>query len=496
VGFGYRSNEDIPGDNAKFIHLAVAPKWTPSDGVEIRPFWKQGIFYDNTQSPSIFTAGQFLPPEIERRFFGQPWAKNHGNFRTFGVIGKADLSSALQLQGGLFQSRQLNEESFADLFLNTSPAGVADRVVVASEQQLRGSTSGEARLTRRFADGPRRHAVHLMLRGKDGSNEYAGSSVVPLGRALIGQYNPTPEPAFRFRERNLDEVRQTSVGIGYEGRWAGVGEFSVGLQKVGYDKTVIVPGSAPTTITSNPWVYNGTVAAHLSDRLALYAGYARGLEENGAAPEVAANRFQPLPALVTSQRDAGLRYRIRPNLTAIVGVFDVRKPYFNLNAANVFTRLGEVQHRGAELSLSGRLAQGLSIVAGAVIMEPKVSGEAVDLGRVGNRPVGQTGVLARVNLDYAPAWLGGMSVDTGIVVQGDRAASLTIDPATGEQLRAPEWVTASFGGRYRFRLRNVPAVLRVQMTNAFDTFAWQVGAAGSFRPNDPRRLFARLDFDL
>ena len=48
---------------------------------------------------------------------------------------------------------------------------------------------------------------------------------------------------------------------------------------------------------SDPWLYNGTVAVFPTHAVALYAGYARGLEESGTPPPNAANRNQALPAI-------------------------------------------------------------------------------------------------------------------------------------------------------------------------------------------------------
>jgi iron complex outermembrane receptor protein len=101
----------------------------------------------------------------------------------------------------------------------------------------------------------------------------------------------------------------------------------------------------------------------------------------------------------------------------------VTKPYYNLSSTNLFTIFGEVQHRGVELSLAGRVAAGLNLVAGAVLMDPRVTGEAVRNGRVGPRPVGQTSRLLRLNLDYALPFASGFSVDLAIVNNGARTVS-------------------------------------------------------------------------
>ena len=60
-----------------------------------------------------------------------------------------------------------------------------------------------------------------------------------------------------------------------------------------------------------------------------------GLEDSGVAPEIAVNRSEAPPALLTSQKDIGLRYAFGP-MRLVVGGFDVRKPYFNLDPGLVF----------------------------------------------------------------------------------------------------------------------------------------------------------------
>ncbi|WP_439468055.1 hypothetical protein [Blastomonas fulva] len=82
------------------------------------------------------------------------------------------------------------------------------------------------------------------------------------------------------------------------------------------------------------------------DGIVLYAATTRGLEESGTAPSFAANANLSLPALRTRQVEAGVRWTLTKDVKLIAGLFDVRRPYFELDADNVFRVLGEVKHRG------------------------------------------------------------------------------------------------------------------------------------------------------
>lgn len=290
---------------------------------------------------------------------------------------------------------------------------------------------------------------------------------------------------------SLDRVRQVTGGIAYEGRWRGVGELSLGLQRTDYRKTVAQPGLRVAATRSSPWLYSIAGAVYLADDLVLYGGYTRGLDESGVAPASATNRDEALPAILTSQRDAGLRWAIRPNLRLVAGVFDVRKPYFQLDAANRFTLLGEVSHQGAELSLTGQLTPRLSIVAGAVLLRPRVTGEGVELGRVGRLPVGQPARNLRFNADWQLPWLDGLSADVGVTHLSERTA--TRDNLVALPLRT----LVDIGARYRFSLSDTRASLRLTATNVFDQAGFDLsGGSGVYDIIPGRVVGVSLSVDL
>ncbi len=112
-----------------------------------------------------------------------------------------------------------------------------------------------------------------------------------------------------FGEETIDKARQVGVGLAYHGRWQDVGEFSVGVQKVRYRKTITPPDERPIVTRAEPWLWNATLAVNLAKGLVAYAGYTKGLEDSGVAPEIAVNRSEAPPALLTSQRDFGCAMR-------------------------------------------------------------------------------------------------------------------------------------------------------------------------------------------
>src|SRR6185312_16864122 len=95
-------------------------------------------------------------------------------------------------------------------------------------------------------------------------------------------------------------------------------------------------------------------------------------------------------------------------------VFDLKKFYFNFDPTHVYRKLGTLENKGVELSLSGNVTDRLNIVAGAVLSEPTVGGEALRLGITGDQPVGVTPRKFIFAVNWRPSGMNGISFDLGL----------------------------------------------------------------------------------
>lgn len=204
------------------------------------------------------------------------------------------------MRAGLFRSLYDDRSTFANLLTDVTADDEANRLIIADPRSRFVSVSGELRITRSLTEGPRLHVIHLSARGRDRRQLYSGSASINYGSTRIGERFEPTEPDFDFAEQTRDRLSQGTIGVAYEGRWRGIGELSFGISKTEYTKRFELPGAPVLETRSSPWLYNVTGAGFLGSRLTLYAGYARGLEESGIAPDNAANRNQPLPAILTS----------------------------------------------------------------------------------------------------------------------------------------------------------------------------------------------------
>ncbi len=443
--------------NNEWSGSAIA-RLRPSDTSEVIGFF--GMFDDcnNGQQPGLFTAGPYAPPRFKRHtYFGQDWSRGACRDSNTGVLGRVTLPGDWTLRAGGFRSGSA-QFFYGDFLRNIQPDGTAQHSIFKQPEQSFVSYSGEIRASKIVSDGARRHTVDFVVRARDVQRQFGGADVRSFGIGRVGVREVIAEPVFTPGAVTDDHTRQKTVGVSYAGLWAGVGGIGIGAQKSFYRRDTAAPGLPVAATRDEPWLVNLSANALLGPDFALYLGYARGLEETGTAPFVANNRGEAMPASITRQRDAGLRYAITPNLRLVAGVFEVKRPYFNVNTANVYGPLGQVRHRGVEVSLTGRaFTQGLTIVGGLILLQPRVSGDTVARGLIGPVPLGQVPRTLQFSVQYQPPAWGGFSIDSQLNSTSDQVAtadnSFKIDGTT----------MLNIGARYRFKVAEVPASVRAQV---------------------------------
>lgn len=476
--------------NFWFVRYGAVARWRPAEGVELTGFYSRYDYFDEESTPVIFTAGTFLPKRIARnRFFGQDWADWAGHSQNFGGMAKVT-RGPWRIGVGLFSSRFTIDTFGANFFANTQEDGSAERQVLLGRDQVTQSYSGELLIERAFAEGPRRHTLLASARFRRVDDDLGGFAFRSLGPGMIGVAEAAAEPDVAFGALTRDEIRQEAGALGYAMQWQGLGEINLGVQKTRYRKQVRAPGLAPTATEDSPVLWNASAAITAIENVAIYAATTRGLEESGTAPAFAANANLTLPALRTRQVEAGVRVTLAKDVKLVAGLFDVRRPYFELDTDNVFRVLGDVKHQGAEISLTARPLAGLNVVAGAVLMRPRVTGQAVEQGRLGERPLGRVGTTLDLRIDYQPPAFDALSVDLGINYTGERAARID------NSLFIPERAIIDLGTRYRFKVGRTPAVLRAQIANLTNVFGWNVTGGGGFQYIPSRRFNMSLAMDF
>ncbi len=491
LGASLRLEDSFNATLENKLGAAISARWAPGATLTLVPFvnitWS---LYDD-HGVQFLPAGDYLPPRLPRRVrFGPDWVHGTNAETNLGLLGDWQIAPEWLLRAGLFRSSRSAVNSSTNLVRDLLPDGSGRQRILADPPLDFASVSGEVRLTRQIDEGPRRHRFHAALRGRAGDRRFGGSDVIDLGPVDIDIPSTAPLQGARFGPQQQDRVRQYTAGLAYEGLWPGVGEISAGVQFSDYRKRIELPAGGVQETDARPFLYNITVAGNLSDRLVVYAGAVTGLEESGIAPGNAANRNEALPAIRTRQFDAGLRFALTDRVKIVAGVFDISKPYFNLDANSRFDQLGDVINRGVEASVAGPVTPTLSLVAGAVLLWPRVTGPAVEAGRIGARPVGAISNRFEISADWRPPFARGVSFDTRLSHRSPETATV------GNLAQIPTRTLVDIGGRYRFRLAGKSALLRVQVTNLFDLQSYELRSAGSYLaiPGRLAQAYVTMDF--
>jgi iron complex outermembrane receptor protein len=491
IGVSYQVAATFPGYTSRVANFGAAPEWRLNDRIEIRAFFDWQQTSDAKTLPLIFTKGDFLPPDMSPGYRGQDWAEGKSLSENYGGIIHASLSQRWSLAAGIFRSISDAPVSYADLYVDTQPSGSAVHELIGSTDQRVASTSGEVRLTGHFSQGSLHHEIVALVRGRDAMALYGGSDAVDVGLAFIGAGMQVPEPDFIYSARTYDHTKLWSTGIAYHGRWPGYGEVTFGIQDESYKKEVVAPGLAVSRLTESPIRYYGTFAASLTDRTTFYTGYTQGLEDSGVAPSTAENRGAILTAAQTWQVDGGFRYVLSSNLKLIAGLFEVNKPYLNLDENAVDRQLGFQRAKGFEFSIAGQITKNLTVNAGGLLGHVEVMGPHLRADGVGSTAIGQPHFHAVVDVNYSvPKWPA-LSVDFGAVYFGTAPAS--VDNGVYEL----STTTFNVGGRYSFSALGAPASIRLQAQNVIGINVWNIGYSPGFFQYPPQRGFlAYLTVDI
>lgn len=480
-----------PGYTSRVTSAGATPQWSLNDRVTVR-----GLFdWQETQKartvPLFLSAGDFLPPMIPSGYLGQNWALGRSSTENLGGLVSAHLSPTWSLDAGIFHSAADNPVSFADLYTDIQPDGRSEHLVAGYPDQSSASTSGEMRLTGQFQTGEWRHQVIFLARGRDVLARYGGEDLVDVGPAMIDAGLQVPEPTFTYSPRTNDRTELWSIGSAYHLDWDQRAELEFGLQQETYRENVVSPGVSASKLSDHPLRAYGNSAFALTHLLTVYASYTQGLEDSGVAPNSAQNGGAVLPASRTWQVESGLRYLVTPHLKVITDVYELQKPYFNLDANNVDRELGVQRAKGVELSISGQPLSHLDIDAGILVDQVGILGADLAAQGVGPIAIGQPRLQYTANVNYTiPGW-SAASLDLAAVHFG--RAPATVD----NRVYVPTVTELSLGGRYEFTVLGKNSTLRVQVQNVSDSSWWTVAfTPGEFLFPGPRTIFAYVTTDL
>jgi iron complex outermembrane recepter protein len=175
----------------------------------------------------------------------------------------------------------------------------------------------------------------------------------------------------------------------------------------------------------------------------------------------------------------------------IAGVFEIEKPYFNLDTSNADRALGLQRATGLELSASGEVIRNFSVAAAVLWGEVKVIGPNLKAEGVGSIALNQGRLTATINASYTFPRIPALSADIAILHFGPYPASVD------NVAQAPGATVVALGGRYRFKILGARATLRAQLQNLTNVYFWNLSInAPLFTQYQPRGFFGYLTADF
>jgi iron complex outermembrane receptor protein len=446
-------------------------EWKPRKDVTLGVLANREHYWSTDSDPSLYVTDRALPPRLLRvHRLGQTWARDRGNYDNVGVTFALGEAKRTRLRGLLFYSSWLSEHGYDQIFTDVTGNGTGQAFIYAYPARRFSSASGELRLDHEWESHVLQQQTTASVRGRSVRRHYGGEQTVDLGIVrLQGPPLGTPPP-LNYTAQSHDALDQAIVGLqhGFVSRRI---KFAIGLQRA-FQKRAFEPGGNPRTQESDSqWLYSANAAYRLHSKLTVYAAYTRGLEDNGVAPASATNRNQLLPVSISTQREVGFQFSPTARTTITGAAFQLEKPFTGEALDGTFGLVGRVRNRGVEASLSMRPIAGLTVLTGAVFVDPKLTQAGVSgLGR----PAGVYRGQALLYLDYALSGLP-LSFDLRTTYIG----RTTVHPFDG--LSAPSRTTLDAGLHWNGHLLGRPTAVRAQVTNLTDTFGWTVDRSGGLQ---------------
>jgi iron complex outermembrane recepter protein len=182
---------------------------------------------------------------------------------------------------------------------------------------------------------------------------------------------------------------------------------------------------------------------------------------------------------------------VTPKFKIIAGVFELQKPYFNLDANNIDRELGVQQAKGVELSIAGELTKYLNVNIGVLEGKVSISGANLAAEKVGSIALGQPLLTYVANANYVLPWWLAASLDVSAIHFGTAPASVD------NGIYVPADTQVNLGGRYQFTAFGKKSSFRLQIQNILAAKEWTIQyTPGLIEWPPPRTVFAYITTDL
>lgn len=232
-----------------------------------------------------------------------------------------------------------------------------------------------------------------------------------------------------------------------------------------------------------------SVVYKVTPDVSLYASYVEGLESAGTAPSTAANAGESLKAVVSKQKEVGVRTRLTDGLFATAAYFELTQPSASTGDDDIYSINGEARYRGGEFSLQGDLTANTSITTSLMLLDAEVT-SSTNSALVGKAPENTPEKVANFfinrNLDLLP----GVAVNAGASYVGKRPVNSL------NQAYVSSYTVYNLGASYKTRLANTDATFRFTVNNVTDKRYWSAAGSGQLAVGMARTFVLYSSFEF
>lgn len=253
--------------------------------------------------------------------------------------------------------------------------GDVDMSDYRSEGEVRGAWAWDARLQGPVSALGLAHRITLGLAGRSVSADLAAQQTYQ-GVGTTNIYQPVPVPAnatpntlnTNTRERALDVYASVVTDLTPTVQSV-LGLRSSQLQRSSAKSNGNEATSLQQTVNT-PWA---ALSWNVRPTTTLYASWGQGVEAEVVPnrPTSFTNAGEVLPALVSTQRELGVKWQAQPRLQLSAAVFQIDKPFSaTVNGASV-AGAKVARHNGLELAANGQLTTQWSLQASLALLDAR-----------------------------------------------------------------------------------------------------------------------------
>lgn len=232
-----------------------------------------------------------------------------------------------------------------------------------------------------------------------------------------------------------------------------------------------------------------SVVYKVTPDISLYASYVEGLESAGTAPSTAANAGESLKAVVSKQKEIGVRTRLTDNLYASAAYFELTQPSASTGDDDIYAVNGEARYRGGEFSLQGDLTPNTSIITSLMLLDAEVT-RSTTATLVGKAPENTPEKAGNLFINHKLDMLPGVAVNAGASYVGKRPVN------SQNQAYVGSYTVYNLGTSYKTRIANTDATFRFTVNNVTDKRYWSAAGSGQLAVGMPRTFVLSSSFEF